>query len=54
MQRGISVGSALREPLFLYQWEGYLDWQLDDIAKHLGFIRGPGPEWDWTTDATNG
>jgi ubiquinone biosynthesis protein COQ4 len=54
MQRGISVGSALREPLFLYQWEGYLDWQLDDIAKHLGFIRGPGTEWDWTTEATNG
>jgi hypothetical protein len=31
-----------------------LDWQLDDIAAHLGFARGPAQGWDWTTAATTG
>jgi ubiquinone biosynthesis protein COQ4 len=54
MQQGINVGLALKKPLFLNHWENYLDWQLDDIARHLGFTRGPGAAWDWTTEATNG
>jgi hypothetical protein len=36
------------------EWEEYLDWQLDDIAAHLGFARGPAQGWDWTTEATTG
>ena len=51
MQQGIAVGMAIEKPLFMYEWEDYLDWQLDDIAKELGFMRGPGKEWDWTTEA---
>ena len=35
-------------------WEDYLDWQLDDIADYLGFKRGPGSAWDWTTEAATG
>jgi ubiquinone biosynthesis protein COQ4 len=54
MQQGIAAGLALRKPLFLVQWEDYLDWTYEDIAAHLGFKRGPGAQWDWTTDATNG
>jgi ubiquinone biosynthesis protein COQ4 len=54
MQQGIAAGLALQHPLFLNQWEDFLDWQLEDIATHLGFKRGPGAAWDWTTDATNG
>jgi len=54
MQQGIAAGLALSQPLFLNQWEDYLDWSFEDIAAHLGFTRGPGAAWDWTTDATNG
>jgi hypothetical protein len=51
---GIAVGLALEKPLFLVEWEQYLDWQLDDIAAHLGFARGPAQGWDWTIEATTG
>jgi ubiquinone biosynthesis protein Coq4 len=54
MQKGIAVGLALEKPLFLVEWEECLDWQLDDIAAHLGFARGPAQGWDWTTEATTG
>jgi ubiquinone biosynthesis protein COQ4 len=36
------------------RWEDYLDWQLDDLAAHLGFEPGPGDEWHWTTEAASG
>jgi hypothetical protein len=42
------------KPLFLVEWEEYLDWQLEDIAAHLGFVRGPAQGWDWTNEATTG
>jgi ubiquinone biosynthesis protein Coq4 len=54
MQKGIAAGLALKRPMFLEEWESYLDWQLDDLAAHLGFERGPGPEWDWTSQAAMG
>jgi ubiquinone biosynthesis protein Coq4 len=54
VQQGIAAGLALRQPMFTMRWNRYLDWQLDDIAAYLGFKRGPGSAWDWTTDATNG
>ena len=54
MQQGIALGMALKKPLLMIQWEDYLDWQLDDIATHLGFARGPGDSWAWTTEAASG
>lgn len=53
-RRGIEMGQALKKPLLLEDWEGMLDWQLDDIAARLGFTRGPGDEWAWTTAAMTG
>lgn len=54
VQRGIEMGKALKRPLLMEPWEDMLDWQLEDISKHLGIARGPGAAWDWTTDATVG
>jgi ubiquinone biosynthesis protein COQ4 len=54
VQQGIRVGLQLKAPLFMTPWEDYLDWQLEDIATDLGFERGPGREWDWTTKAASG
>jgi ubiquinone biosynthesis protein COQ4 len=54
MRQGITAGLEARKPLFLVQWEDYLDWQLDDIAKDLGYTRGPAAAWDWTTEAATG
>ena len=54
MQQGIAAGHALRQPLFMVHWEDYLDWTVADIAADLGIKRGPGEEWDWTTEATTG
>jgi ubiquinone biosynthesis protein COQ4 len=54
MQKGLSAGLALKKPLFLMNWEDHLDRTLDDIAAELGFERGPGDDWDWTTEATQG
>jgi ubiquinone biosynthesis protein COQ4 len=54
MELGIAAGRSMRKPLFMVQWEDYLDWQLEDIAADLGFTRGPGEAWDWTTEAASG
>jgi len=54
MQLGIAAGRALKRPLFLESWGDYLDWQLDDIAAHFGFVRGPVDAWAWTTEAASG
>ena len=54
MQKGIELGRALDRPLFLYPWEDWLDWQLEDIAAHLGIMRGPGDDWAWTIAAATG
>jgi ubiquinone biosynthesis protein Coq4 len=54
MHRGIEAGLAIATPFFMNHWEDYLDWPLEDIAPHLGFKRGPGAEWDWTTEAATG
>jgi ubiquinone biosynthesis protein COQ4 len=54
MQLGIAAGRALAKPLFMHSWEDDLDVQLDDIAARLGFVRGPGPAWDWTQAAATG
>lgn len=54
MQKGIELGRALKQPLFMYNWEDYLDWTLEAIAEELGFTRGPGDDWEWTSDASAG
>ena len=54
MQRGIELGRALKKPLFMYNWEDYLDWTLEAIASELGFTRGPGEAWAWTREACAG
>jgi ubiquinone biosynthesis protein COQ4 len=54
MQLGIAAGLALKRPLFLESWEDYLDWPLEDIAPHFGFVRGPVDAWAWTNEATSG
>lgn len=54
VQQGIAAGLAVRQPLFMVRWANFLDWTLEDIASHLGFVRGPGEAWAWTTEATNG
>ena len=54
MQLGIAAGRGLKRPLFLEPWEDYLDWPLEDIAAHLGFVRGPGDAWAWTTEGASG
>jgi ubiquinone biosynthesis protein Coq4 len=54
MQLGIAAGRALKRPLFLEPWGDYLDWQLEDIAAHFGFVRGPVDAWTWTTEAASG
>lgn len=50
----VEMGQALKRPLMLVKWEDMLDWQVDDIAAHLGITRGPDTAWDWTTGATTG
>jgi ubiquinone biosynthesis protein COQ4 len=54
MRQGITMGMALEKPLFLVEWENYLDWDLEDLAAHLGIVRGPGDGWAWTDDASAG
>ncbi len=54
IHQGIAAGLAVNQPMFMVRWIDYTDWQLEDIAKHLGFVRGPGAAWDWTTESTNG
>lgn len=54
VRSGIEMGQSLKRPLLLEPWEDMLDWQIEDIASHLGIERGPGKAWDWTTAATSG
>jgi ubiquinone biosynthesis protein Coq4 len=43
---GHRMGKALKQPLFLTEWETYLDWQITDIRKALGLTDAP-PENAW-------
>jgi len=54
MRQGLAAGLALKKPLFLMNWEDYLDWRIEDIAAHLGIERGPGDAWNDTTALTTG
>lgn len=46
MTLGLTAGQAVRMPLFMVDWDKYLEMQLDDVATELGFTRGPGADWD--------
>ena len=54
MRRGIEAGQACKVPLFMLDFDHYLDWQMDDIAADLGFKRGPGKEWDFSEQLCTG
>jgi ubiquinone biosynthesis protein Coq4 len=54
VRQGIALGQAVKRPLWMERWEDYLDWQLGDLAAHLGFEPGPGDDWHWTTEAASG
>lgn len=54
IQQGIRVGMQIKRPLFMTLWEDILDVKLEDIAAQMGFERGPGDAWKWTTDAATG
>jgi len=54
MRLGITAGQALKKPLFMVDWEDYLDRQIDDIVAELGITRGPGAGWNWSTQACTG
>ena len=47
-RRGIEAGQGLKIPVFMIDYEHYFDWQMDDIAADLGFVRGPEDEWAYT------
>ena len=46
MTLGFAAGQAVKMPLFMVDYDPYLEMQLDDVAADLGFTRGPGKEWD--------
>lgn len=48
MHLAMTAARSIRMPLFMVQWEDYLDWRVEDIAGDLGFTRGPGDAWAWT------
>jgi ubiquinone biosynthesis protein COQ4 len=51
VRMGIQAGESVNKPLFMVDWEDYLDWPLAEIAAHLNIKRGPATAWDWTKDA---
>jgi ubiquinone biosynthesis protein COQ4 len=46
MTLGLAAGQAVKMPLFMVDYDPYLEMQLDDVAADLGFKRGPGKAWD--------
>jgi ubiquinone biosynthesis protein Coq4 len=46
MTLGLAAGQAVKMPLFMVDYDPYLEMQIDDVAADLGFVRGPGAAWD--------
>ncbi|MCB2047543.1 MAG: hypothetical protein KDE32_04870, partial [Novosphingobium sp.] len=46
MTLGLAAGQAVKMPLFMVDYDPYLEMQLDDVAADLGFKRGPAAAWD--------
>ncbi|WP_311269588.1 Coq4 family protein [Sphingobium sp. WCS2017Hpa-17] len=52
---GRSLGRRQTRPLFMIQWEEFLDWSLTDIRSHFGFDEAPAPDhWAWTYKNASG
>lgn len=50
--RGHALGSKQKKPLFMNNWEGYFDWQMEDIREEFSFQDGPADgAWEWTFKA---
>lgn len=47
--QGREAGRKLNIPLIMVDWEDYLDMTPEEIAKDLGFERGPGKAWDYSS-----
>jgi ubiquinone biosynthesis protein Coq4 len=54
MAQGIRAGLDIRIPLAIVEWENYLDWPVEEVAKDLGFARGPGDAWEITNTLCRG
>jgi ubiquinone biosynthesis protein Coq4 len=46
---GREAGRSIKMPLLLVDWEDYLHMTPEDIAADLGFTRGPGAAWDFSS-----
>ncbi len=44
----IAAGGAIRSPLFMVDWEDYLDRTPEEICEELGFRRGPADAWNYS------
>jgi ubiquinone biosynthesis protein COQ4 len=49
----IGAGNAIRMPLFMVDWEDYLDKTPDEICADLGFRRGPAEAWSYSNKLAN-
>lgn len=49
-ETALIAGHALAKPLALVEWEQKLDMTPDEIAEELGFKRGPGAGWDYSSN----
>lgn len=44
-QKAIEMGLALPRPLYMVDWDGYLDWLIDDICADLGIVQNDNQQW---------
>lgn len=52
---GITMGDALKRPLVMADWRGYLEWPVEDMRRDLNISNAPLPgTWDWTNEARRG
>jgi len=49
---GTDMGDALKQPLFMTNWRGYLDWTIEDIRADMNILHAQPPgTWEWTNAA---
>jgi hypothetical protein len=53
-RRAIESGLAVRKPLFLVDWDAYLDWTLEDICAEFGIARSDDAAWRELDHLTRG
>ena len=55
VRQGTNMGDALKRPLFMTDWRGYLGWTIEDIRNDLNIVGAPpAGHWDWTIAAWEG